>query len=324
MSESKKATLALCIPAYNAEKHLPRILGSAKKQLIPFDEILVYDDVSQDETGKVAEAFGAKVIRGEKNLGCTWGRKILAEQTQSDWIHFHDADDDMTERFTTLAHAWMRRTDAPDVVLFNYDWIDLATGKLLGKTRFDKEKAEKDPVLFTLETQVNPFCGLYRKKSFIEAGGPDTDPEVRQCEDMAMHCKLAQAGLRFSVEEESCIINYAVSGSMSRSEESYQRIIPAIYALYKKAFDCLTGSQKKPERLRAIGLRMWTHTRHAAWMSSWKYVEKCIELAKKCGVPEPVCDSKGFQMLCRLNPFLAVVLREYLARIRRKPDTYWY
>jgi len=324
MSESKKATLALCIPAYNAEKHLPRILGSAKRQLIPFDEILVYDDVSQDATGKVAEAFGAKVIRGEKNLGCTWGRKILAEQTQSDWIHFHDADDDMTERFTTLAHAWMRRTDAPDVVLFNYEWIDQATGKLLGKTRFDKEKAEKDPVLFTLETQVNPFCGLYRKKSFIEAGGPDTDPEVRQCEDMAMHCKLAQAGLRFSVEEESCIINYAVSGSMSRSEESYQRIIPAIYALYKKAFDCLTDGQKTPERLSAIGLRMWKHTRHAAWMSSWDFVKKSIELAKRCGVSEPLDDSKSFQVLCRLNPFFAVMFREYLARISRKPGSYWY
>ena len=133
-----------------------------------------------------------------------------------------------------------------------------------------------------------------------------------------------QAGLRFSVEEEFCIINYAVSGSMSRSEASYQRIILAIYALYQKAFDKLTGSQRTPERLKAIGLRMWKHTRHAAWMSSWDLVEKSIVLANRCGVPEPLDDSKSFQMLCRLNPFFAVMLREYLARIRRKPGSYWY
>ena len=324
MSESKKATLALCIPAYNAEKHLPRILGSAKKQLIPFDEILVYDDVSQDATGKVAEAFGAKVIRGEKNLGCTWGRKILAEQTQSDWIHFHDADDDMTERFTTLAHAWMRRTDAPDVVLFNYEWIDQATGKLLGKTRFDKEKAEKDPVLFTLETQVNPFCGLYRKKSFLKAGGPDVDPLVKNYEDAAMHIKLALAGAGYSVEQEVSIINYCVSGSMSRTRAAYLNNISSIYHTYEKAFLQIQDTYRSQKQLQAIGVRMWAHTRHAAWMSSLEYVTKCIELAKKCGVPEPVYDSKGFQMICRLNPLFAVVLREYLARIRRRPDTYWY
>jgi glycosyltransferase involved in cell wall biosynthesis len=323
-SMSRKPTLALCIPAYKAEAYLPRILSSAKKQLIPFDEIVVYDDASPDGTSRVAEALGARVIRGETNQGCTWARKMMAESVQSDWIHFHDADDDMTERFTTLAHAWMRRTDAPDVVLFNYDWIDLATGKLLGKTRFDKEKAEKDPVLFTLETQVNPFCGLYRKKSFLKAGGPDTDPAVRQCEDMAMHCKLARAGLRFSVESETSIVNYAVAGSMSRSKSSYKKAIPAVYFLYKKSFDWVVTHPYSEDRKKAIGLKMWQHTRHAAWMSSWDMVKKSIELARSCGVSGPFLDSKSFQMICRLSPFHAVMLREYLARIHRKPDSYWY
>ena len=317
-------SLALCIPAYNAEKYLPRILGSAKKQLIPFDEIMVYDDLSKDDTGKVAKTFGAKVIRGEKNLGCTWGRKILAEQAKSDWIHFHDADDDMTDRFTTLAQAWMRKADAPDVVIFNFEWIELSTGKQLGRTRFDKNKAEKDAILFTLETQVNPFCGLYRRESFLRVGGPDTDPEVQQCEDMAMHCKLAQAGLRFSVEQEFCIINYAVPGSMSRTKESYKKAIPAIYALYKKTFDNLVGIQRTEDRLKAIGLKMWQHTRYAAWMSLWEYVQKSIELARACGVHKPISDSKMFQMASHLNPYLAVLGREYLARIQRKKDTYWY
>jgi len=321
---SRRPTLALCIPAYKAEAYLPRILGSAKKQLIPFDEILVYDDASPDGTAQVAESLGARVIRGETNRGCTWARKVMAESVQSDWIHFHDADDDMTAEFTTRAHEWMSRPESPDVVLFNYDWLDEAGGEILGRARFNKQMAEEDPILFTLKTQVNPFCGLYRRESFLNAGGPDLDPAVHQCEDMAMHCKLAQAGLKFSVENKVCIINYAVPMSMSRSKDSYKKSIPAVYNLYRKSYDNIPKSQKTEARLKAIGEKMWKHTRHAAWVSSWEYVKKSIELAKTCGVSRPTGESKAFQIISQLNPFMAVVVREYLSRMRRKPGTYWY
>ena len=323
---SGRPSLALCIPAYKAEAFLPRILGSAKKQLIPFDEIVVYDDVSPDGTARVAEALGARVIRGETNRGCTWARKVMAESVQSDWIHFHDADDDMTERFTTLAHNWMARADAPDVVLFNYDWIDDHSGELLGRVRFDKPLAEEDAVLFTLKTQVNPFCGLYRRSRFLEAGGPDLDPEVRQCEDMAMHSKLALWGLTFSVEagDPVTIINYRQSSSMSRGPEAYKKLVHAILHLYKKNYEDLKSRPHGKRYFDAIGQRMWVHTRHAAWVAEWEVVRASIDLAKKCGVKLPTGDSRSFRMLCALNPFIAVTVRELMSRARRKPDTYWY
>ncbi|MCX6935857.1 MAG: glycosyltransferase [Verrucomicrobia bacterium] len=324
MSESSKPTLALCIPAYNAAQHLPRILGSAQKQLIPFDEILVYDDVSTDGTGKVAESFGAKVIRGEKNLGCTWGRKILAEKVKSDWIHFHDADDDMAGRFTTLAHVWMRKPDAPDVILFNYDWVDADSGKLLGQTRFSKARAEDDPILYSIEQQINPFCGLYRTKSFLRVGGPDTDPNVLYHEDVAMHCKLARAGLTFSVEEEVSIINYCVNESMSRGPAGYRGVVQSQYYTIKKSFEELQGHASFPRYNKAIGLRLWAYTRHAAWVSQWDMIRRSLHIIHACGVSIPENDSKLFQIMCRISPFGAVVAREMVGRLRRKKGQYWY
>ncbi len=323
---SRRPTLALCIPAYKAEAYLQRILGSAKKQLIPFDETVVYDDASPDGTAQLAETLGARVIRGETNRGCTWARKVMAESVQSDWIHFHDADDDMTERFTTLAHAWMARSDAPDVVLFNYDWIDDKSGELLGRVRFDKSLAEEDAVLFTLKTQVNPFCGLYRKSRFLEAGGPDLDPEVRQCEDMAMHCKLAIQGLSFSVEagDPVMIINYRQSQSMSRGPAAYKKLVHAILRLYRKNYEELKSRPHGKKYLDAIGLRMWVHTRHAAWVSEWKVVRASIELARRCGVAKPESDSQAFRFGCSVSSFAVVVLREIVGRMWRKKDSYWY
>ena len=100
----KQQTVALCIPAYNAAKYLPRLFASLQLQETNFDEVIVYDDCSTDNTSEVAYQLGARVIRGNENKGCTYGRLKLAEATNCDWIHFHDADDDMGSNFMTLAN----------------------------------------------------------------------------------------------------------------------------------------------------------------------------------------------------------------------------
>ena len=76
-------TIALCIPAFNAAKYLPRLLESAKIQLFPFKDILVYDDASTDNTSAIAEQYGAKVIYGEVNRAArlvriSWQRQLPA------------------------------------------------------------------------------------------------------------------------------------------------------------------------------------------------------------------------------------------------------
>ena len=98
------STLALCIPAYNAADHLPRLLESAQNQAKPFDEILVYDDCSTDNTAEVARSYGATVVSGDENRGCLYGRAQLAEYASTDWIHFHDADDDLLDGFAEACH----------------------------------------------------------------------------------------------------------------------------------------------------------------------------------------------------------------------------
>src|SRR5690348_347154 len=90
--KSPPPTLALCIPAYNAGRYLPRLLRAAHAQEgPPFDEILVYDDCSTDDTAAIAGAYGATVIRGDVNRGCSFGKNQLAQRAVSDWIHFIDA-----------------------------------------------------------------------------------------------------------------------------------------------------------------------------------------------------------------------------------------
>jgi len=61
-----KPTIIACIPAYNEEKTIARVIVEAQRYV---DKVIVCDDGSKDLTGEIAERLGATVIRHEKNVG---------------------------------------------------------------------------------------------------------------------------------------------------------------------------------------------------------------------------------------------------------------
>jgi len=61
-----KISKIACIPAYNEEKTIARVIIEAQKYV---DKVIVCDDGSTDLTGEIAERLGATVIRHEKNVG---------------------------------------------------------------------------------------------------------------------------------------------------------------------------------------------------------------------------------------------------------------
>ncbi len=67
MTTSKKPYIVACIPAYNEEETIAKVILKAKKYV---DRVIVCDDGSTDMTAEIAEALGAEVIRHEMNIGC--------------------------------------------------------------------------------------------------------------------------------------------------------------------------------------------------------------------------------------------------------------
>ena len=85
--------IALLVPCYNAQKFLPRFAEMVRAQTRPFAEVLLYDDVSTDETVAVARELGLPIIRGSKNGGAAFARNQLLASKSAPWVHFHDVDD---------------------------------------------------------------------------------------------------------------------------------------------------------------------------------------------------------------------------------------
>jgi glycosyltransferase involved in cell wall biosynthesis len=64
---AKQDRVIVVMPAYNAEATLERTYNDLPKG--SFDEVIVVDDCSKDNTVQVAESLGLTVVRHEKNLG---------------------------------------------------------------------------------------------------------------------------------------------------------------------------------------------------------------------------------------------------------------
>jgi glycosyltransferase involved in cell wall biosynthesis len=302
------SSLALCIPAYNAENYLPRLLSSAQSQTIPFDEILVYDDCSTDNTAEIAEKYGAKVIRGEINRGCSFGKNVLANNTSCDWIHFHDADDELYSNFTTLAKKWMGYKNTPHVVLFNYEYRENTTYELIGNREFSDIELIEDPIKYTIKNQVNPFCGLYNRQSLIDIGGYDINPEVLYNEDVAFHCKLAISGLKFRAESEISIINYRVQNSMSAINQV--KCAKAHFNVMKRNIE-LVGQKYSIE----ISQKLWQNAIFSASLNDWETCKKSLRLASSLNKQPPKYENWFVKFISYVDPYLAIFAREKMIRL---------
>jgi glycosyltransferase involved in cell wall biosynthesis len=302
-----RPTIAMLIPAFNAAAHLPRLLESAARQTEPFDEIWVYDDCSTDGTGEVAAHYGARVARGDVNRGCTHAKNALAAKTDAEWLHFHDADDELGSPFVALARRWMAK-DSADVVLFPYEERDDATGNHMGYRFFDATDVARDPCSYAIREQINPFCGLYRRAAFLNAGGYDEDPLVYYNEDVAMHIRLAFAGLTFAAEKEIAIINHRRSNSMSAANRL--KCLQAQYQVMRKTAQRDNESRYSKE----IAMRLWDIVGGLCSELDWRTADEAAVLAMQLAGPKVAQTGITFKILCWLSPRLALRGREWLIR----------
>lgn len=90
--------ISVIIPVYNIEKYLGKCLNSIEKQTAFDDlEIILIDDGSKDDSGKICDDFAKKnsntVVIHQKNRGVSSARNKGIEVAKGDYISFVDGDD---------------------------------------------------------------------------------------------------------------------------------------------------------------------------------------------------------------------------------------
>ena len=91
-------SVSVIIPCFNSEKTVMRALESVRSQQYQPDEILVYDDASDDDTFALLENYSLRfpkvsIYRGEENKGVGFARQFLINKATGTFIAFLDSDD---------------------------------------------------------------------------------------------------------------------------------------------------------------------------------------------------------------------------------------
>ena len=99
--EKKKSLVSIIVPAYNAEKFIDKCIRSVLNQSYPNLELILVDDGSTDETGKICEEYASKDTRvrviHKKNSGVSAARNMGLSSAIGEYVVFLDSDDWLDE-----------------------------------------------------------------------------------------------------------------------------------------------------------------------------------------------------------------------------------
>lgn len=93
----EKPQISVIVPVYKVERFLPRCIESIQNQKYKNWELLLVDDGSPDNSGKVCDEYAETDSRirvfHKENGGVSSARNLGLENIQGEWVTFVDADD---------------------------------------------------------------------------------------------------------------------------------------------------------------------------------------------------------------------------------------
>ena len=98
-----KEKVSIYIPAYNAEKTIKDCIESVVNQTKKFDEIIVIDDKSTDNTLKILEEFSnINIIKNNTNMGLGYNRNLGIKISSNNIVASIDADVVLSTRWLEI------------------------------------------------------------------------------------------------------------------------------------------------------------------------------------------------------------------------------
>jgi poly-beta-1,6-N-acetyl-D-glucosamine synthase len=190
----RSAGLTVLVPAYNEAESIEDTIRSLQGQSFRPAEIIVIDDCSSDDTGRIARSLGVRVVRPDTNTGSKAGAQNFAlPLVLTEFVMALDAD-------TTLA------PDAIELLLPSF--TDPRTAAACGfviprrvETIWERGRYVEYLFAFTFYKQVQDYYGkpmissgcfsMYRTAVLREEGGWSTRTLA---EDMDLTWRFYQAG----------------------------------------------------------------------------------------------------------------------------------
>ena len=130
--------VTIIVPIYNREKYLKRCIDSIIAQTYCDIEIILVDDGSTDNSGRICDEYAIKdsriIVIHQQNVGSSLSRIKGIEMAHGDYIQFVDCDD-WIEPY--MVESMMNKAQAEDVEVVWCNYVMHTPEPVVFKTPFD-------------------------------------------------------------------------------------------------------------------------------------------------------------------------------------------
>ena len=111
MSMSTESKISVVINTYNARQHLRQVLESVKD----FDEVVVCDMESTDDTCDIAREYGCRIVTFPKadHKSAEPARTFAIQSASNHWVLVVDADEIVTPELREVLYQRIADSDCP-------------------------------------------------------------------------------------------------------------------------------------------------------------------------------------------------------------------
>jgi glycosyltransferase involved in cell wall biosynthesis len=176
-----KKFVSIIIPTFNSEKTIHSCLKSIIEQTYKEIEIIIVDKYSQDNTIKIAEEYGAKIL--VRNVGRSAARNLGAKYAGGDFLLFIDSDMELTPKVIEECVATSTSNNI-DAVIIPEETI---TKGFLSECRRLEKQLYAGNKLFEIPR-------FFKKSVFQKLGG--YDEKLVFGEDFDLYIRLERMGFK--------------------------------------------------------------------------------------------------------------------------------
>ena len=194
MPSPAKLTISVIIPVHNGGENFRRCLSSLAEAVPPPFEIIVVADGDTDDSWRLAEEFGAQVLRTPTPQGPARARNLGARPARGDILFFIDADVAVPPDAIGQVVAAFEREPELAAVFGSYDDAPAATNFLSQYKNLFHHYVHQ-----TAREEASTFwgaCGGIHREVFLALGGFDERYHQPSIEDIELGYRLKQAGHR--------------------------------------------------------------------------------------------------------------------------------
>lgn len=160
----KKIKFSIIVPVYNVSKYLNKCINSMLEQTYDNFEIILVDDGSTDDSGKICDSFidaNEKIrVFHKENGGLSSARNYGLKRAEGEYVIFLDSDDFWNK--TDFLENIVKIVDNKDLVIFNsFKYFEENEIKSQSRFKYDDnfyKLDDKDKIKYIIKNNIFKAC----------------------------------------------------------------------------------------------------------------------------------------------------------------------